>query len=367
VAAPANGMSHSAEPPALHAGRALPSSAAASSDLHVPVSVIDRIAFGPDSEWAAPHLLRLLVSTVLATEEAAPICIVLPCVEQVASVVAIAAALECLSFDLPENRKKFLASLTAGQRVRLYPTGEVFEIGGITDGMLRLHLADAKSRRSNASWLMPLERAFRFEPTLRRIPLGTARAPFGKLPPNDLEAIVGSQLFGNSGLILTRIMVAGPRSEFDRALHDLMMRPREGLAPAGRLAEVFPFGAVDADGDPIVVHPPGSAGQPMVAVARDLLDLQNSCLSERVAPHSRAVLTDKIDLVLRDLSLIATSLLPLQLQSPASPSRFALSTGRCRRPPAAHPQDVDLIRSSGRSLNRLSGNLRRGRMSLRRN
>src|SRR5581483_3534925 len=187
VAAPANGMSHSAEPPALasalHAGPALPSPAAAPSNLHVPVSVMDRIAFGPDGELAAPHLLRLLVSTVLATEERAPICLVLPSVERVASVVAIVAALECLAFDLPETRKKFLASLQAGQRVRLYPTGEVFEIGGVTDGMLRLHLADAKSRRSNASWLMPLERAFRFEPTLRRIPLGTARAPFGSLPP----------------------------------------------------------------------------------------------------------------------------------------------------------------------------------------
>jgi hypothetical protein len=264
---------------------------------------MDRIAFGPDGELAAPHLLRLLVSTVLATEERAPICLVLPSVERVASVVAIVAALECLAFDLPETRKKFLASLQVGQRVRLYPTGEVFEIGGVTDGMLRLHLADAKSRRSNASWLMPLERAFRFEPTLRRIPLGTARAPFGSLPPNDLETIVGSQLFGNSGIITTRIFLAGSRAEFDRTLRDLMIRPRDGIAPAGRVAEVFPFGTVDVEGDPIVVHPPGSAGQPMVAVARDLLDLQNCCLSEQVAPHSRAVLTDKIDLVLRDLSL----------------------------------------------------------------
>src|SRR3974377_1051200 len=98
--------------------------------LRVPLSVMDRIVFGPnDGPSVAPHLLRLLVSTVLGTEERSPICIVLPSVDRVASVVAILAALECLSFDLPETRRKFLLSLRPGQRVRLYPTGEGFAIG----------------------------------------------------------------------------------------------------------------------------------------------------------------------------------------------------------------------------------------------
>lgn len=271
--------------------------------LSTPASVLDRIAFGQDDGSGTPHLLRLLVSTVLASSESAPICIVLPSVDRVASVVAILAAVELLALDLPESRKDFLAGLQSGQRVRLYPTGEVFEIGGVAEGMLRLHFIDVKSRRSRASWLMPLDRAFRFEPTLRCLPLGTATAHFGKLPPSDLEAIVGSQLFGNSGLIRTRILLAGARAEFDRTLRDLMIRPREGPAPAGRLAQVFPFGAVDAEGVPIVIHPPGSGGQPLVAVGRDLLDLEQSCLSGGTPPRSRTVLTDKIDLVLRDLSL----------------------------------------------------------------
>jgi hypothetical protein len=100
--------------------------------LRVPISVIDSIAFGPDGASSPPHLLRLLVSTVLATDERSPICIVLPSVERVASVVSILAALECLAFDLPECRKAFLSGLSPGQRVRLYPTGEVFQIGGVT-------------------------------------------------------------------------------------------------------------------------------------------------------------------------------------------------------------------------------------------
>jgi hypothetical protein len=279
-----------------------------SQRLHVPISVIDSIAFGPDGASAPPHLLRLLVSTVLATDERSPICIVLPSVERVASVVSILAALECLSFDLPENREAFLSGLRPGQRVRLYPTGDVFQIGGITDGsvgmrMLRLHLTDAQSRRSHAAWLVPADHAFRFEPTLRRLPLGTASTRFGKLPSNDLDAIVGSQLFGNSGLIRTRMLLAGTRAEFDRTLHDLAIRPHNGFAAAGKLADVFPFGTLDAEGLPIVIHPPESSGQPMVAIARDLLDLEQSCLGEGVAPGSRVVLTDKIDLVLRDLSL----------------------------------------------------------------
>jgi hypothetical protein len=169
--------------------------------------------------------------------------------------------------------------------------------------MIRLHLIDAKSRRSNASWSVPADRAFRLQPTLRRLPIGTATAQFGKLPLNDLDAIVGSQLFGNSGLVRTRILLAGTRAEFDRTLHDLAIRPHAGFTKAGTLADTFSFGAVDADGVPFVIHPPEGAGRPMVAVARDLLDLEQSCLGEGVEPGSRAVLTDKIDLVLRDLSL----------------------------------------------------------------
>jgi hypothetical protein len=298
-----------AEPHHGEQRRAFPVAAVdVSHRLRVPISVIDSIAFGPDGASAPPHLLRLLVSTMLATDERSPICIVLPSVERAASVISILAALECLSFDLPESRKAFLSGLSPGQRVRLYPTGEVFQIGGVAQEsngmrMIRLHLIDAKSRRSNAAWLVPADHAFRFEPTLRRLPLGTATARFGKLPSNDLDAIVGSQLFGNSALVRTRILLAGTRAEFDRTLRDLTIRPQDGFAAAGKLADVFRFGAVDAEGVPIVIHPPESSGQPMVAIARDLLDLEQSCLGESVAPGSRVVLTDKIDLVLRDLSL----------------------------------------------------------------
>jgi hypothetical protein len=100
---------------------------------------------------------------------------------------------------------------------------------------------------------------------------------------DDLDAIVGSQLFGNSGLVRTRILLAGTRAEFDRTLSDLAIRPHDGFAATGKLAEVFPFGAVDAEGVPFVIQPPEGAGQPMVAIARDLLDLEQSCLGKRPA------------------------------------------------------------------------------------
>jgi hypothetical protein len=113
-AQPRLGASGSDLPPAVAGG---------SKRLHLPISVIENIAFGPDGESGPPHLLRLLVSTVLATDECSPVCIILPSAERVASVIAILAALECLSFDLPESRKAFLSGLSPGQRVRLYPTG----------------------------------------------------------------------------------------------------------------------------------------------------------------------------------------------------------------------------------------------------
>jgi hypothetical protein len=166
--------------------------------------VIDSIAFGPDGASAPPHLLRLLVSTVLATDERSPICIVLPSVERVASVISILAALECLSFDLPANREAFLSDLRPGQRVRLYPTGDVFEIGGVTDGsagmrMLRLHPPDLKQADEEmdrtqldtaynntaavpecdaivAGWAAPSARVRRERPGIWTLPTASARA-----------------------------------------------------------------------------------------------------------------------------------------------------------------------------------------------
>lgn len=272
--------------------------------LSLPLVTTDKVMFRAQEELiAAPHLLKMLLSTVLATNVRAPICIVLPSAERVPETVAILAALECLAADLHETRAAFIEGLVAGTKVRLYPGGEVFEIAAVLpDKSLRLLMMDKGTYASNGTRFATGEHAFWFEPTTRHLPLGTQFTKFAKAPPNGLDLIVGSQVFGNSGLVRTRVLMAGARAEFERTLEALPIISRE-TANVVPVRNVFQFGGVDDGGEPYVVEPSGSAGHPMVAIERDMLDLERACLAPRVEAGSRVVITDRIDMLMRDLDL----------------------------------------------------------------
>jgi hypothetical protein len=273
--------------------------------LRVSFSAVDRIAFEHETRVPCPHLVALLASIALQTRESAPICVVLPSTIGVASLVAIVSALECFASDLPAAKVQYLEMLKTGLRVRIYPSGDVFEVGDppiVQEGM-RLRLTDKKNYATNGTRFVPVERIFWFEPTTRRHPLGTA-ATFRAPPVNDLDAIVGEQSFGNSGLVRSRVLPAGTRAaEFEKILHAIHLVARDGVTHSTSLADVFPFGGADENGRPYVTNPSGAAGQPMVAIGRDLLDLRAACLAPEVEPGSRVLLSDKPEVVLRDLDL----------------------------------------------------------------
>lgn len=272
--------------------------------LSILPAAVENVRFrAGDTPAKAPHLLRVLLSTVLATKCRSPICIILPSMEQITEALALLAAVECLAVDLPETRKSFVQGLTRGTKVRLYPGGEVFEIAGVEpDGSLRLLMMDKATYKSNGTRYVTPERAYWFEPTTRQHPLGTQFTKFNQPALNELDVIVGSQIFGNAALVRTRILLAGVRTEFERALASIPITSREAAyVPAFR--HFFQFGGIDASGEPYVTEPSGSAGYPMVAIGRDLLDLERACLHQESEPGSRVVLTDRIDTVLRDLDL----------------------------------------------------------------
>ncbi|WP_237478296.1 hypothetical protein [Lichenibacterium dinghuense] len=251
----------------------------------------------------ATHLLHVLLATALATEVDKPICIVLPSTDQVSETVGLMAAIECLAVDLEGTRPAFREGLRPGKRVRLGPGGEVFELDAVNaDGSLRLRMMDKATYKSNGTRYASADRAFWFEPTTRHQPLGTQHTKFVAPQPNQLDMLLGSQLFANTGLVRTRVILAGMRKSFHRTLASLPLVSVEGpaLMPVRR---VLPFGGLDAAGKAYVIEPSGSAGQPMIAIERELLDLERACLAEDIEPGSRLVLTDRLDMVLRDLSL----------------------------------------------------------------
>lgn len=266
-----------------------------------PLNVIERIAFGAHRR-EAPSLLKLLVSIAVGGGETAPTCIVLPTARGVGTAVAILAALEFLSADLDDARRSYLATLKPGTRVRLLPNREIFEIGDVDGLGVRLRLVDVKNYRTRGSKIVPLDKIFSLEPTDRTYPYGAPNTSVVTPPETDTDLILGQPFYGNSGLVRTRVLLVGARSEFEAGLAGFAAVPalQETRTP---LAAAFPFGGVDENGNPFVVKPPGSAGQPLVAVANRISELSGPCLRHGSEPNTLVVLSDRVDAVLNELGL----------------------------------------------------------------
>jgi len=105
---------------------------------------------------------------------------------------------------------------------------------------------------------------------------------------------------------LNRVVLVGSRAEFERVLNDSVLtsaEPIHGSVPNCPLAESFAWGSFDENGHPFVLAPDGSAGSPLVGVARDLSQLDLACLRPQVQAGSQIVLTDRLDQVLENLDL----------------------------------------------------------------
>lgn len=251
----------------------------------------------------SPPLVEMLLRTVLNTSVDRPVVILLPSTEKTAELVTILASLSMLASDLEATKAEFGKRVTRGTRVRLYPTGEVFEVASQdADGGLHLLMTDKNTYESNGTRYVRKAQTFLFEPTTRAMPLGTKLTKIAPAAPNTLDLIVGGQVFGNSALVRTRVLMVGTRAEFCRTLESVHVEANAN--PRARpLREVFPYGGVGAAGRGYVVEPEGGAGSPLVAIERDLPAIEGACLGRDVPARSRVVITDRLDSVLRDLDL----------------------------------------------------------------
>src|SRR5262249_31060950 len=102
-----------------------------------------------------------------------------------------------------------------------------------------------------------------------------------------------------------RVVVVGSRAEFERSLSDCCLIPRSGMEgiTQGSLVDTLPWGGFNTGGMPIVINPPGAGGQPMVAISRDMLALEAASLNRHVSTASQIIITDRFDLILRNLDL----------------------------------------------------------------
>jgi hypothetical protein len=256
-----------------------------------------------------PHIARVLVSTLLQTKETAPVCILLPSTEYVAQFTAILASLECLASEFQAAREEFIDRfLKPGTKVRALPEGNVFVVGnrcvmsGI-DGIF-LHYTDKQTSNTHGRRLVPIEQLLRFEPTTRKLPISRASIKLSKPLPSKVDELAGTAALGNSMLYRTRVVLVGARSQFERSLElTILVGGKTQESTPGSLSASFAWGTFDAAGKPVVLSPSGSAGNPLVAISRDFIDLESASLGKDVEPGSQVVITDRLDLVLRSMDL----------------------------------------------------------------
>lgn len=163
-----------------------------------------------------------------------------------------------------------------------------------------MHYTDKQTSTTHRRHLFPLAQLFRFEPTTRRLPVLRLSKP--KL--SRVDDLAGATYFGNSMFYRTRVVLVGARAQFERALDLVALGGREaGDGSSGSLSASFAWGTFDDAGKPIVLSPSGSAGNPLVAIPRDFIDLEMPSLGKDAAPRSQLVITDRLDLVLRSMGL----------------------------------------------------------------
>ncbi|WP_298254980.1 DrmE family protein [Bradyrhizobium sp.] len=257
-----------------------------------------------------PHVARLVAATALNTEYADPICIILPSVDRVAQFTAITAALECLAVDFENGRAQFIERyFTPGARVRSLPEGYVFFVGAKTkvhdtDGTY-LGFADKETQVGDGKRLVPNSQLFWYEPTQRQLPKSNPTIRPKAPPLTKVDELAGVGCCGNSGLYTNRVLLVGARAEFDRVLEslDLESASAESEKGWGRLSDTFAWGTFDDSGKPISLSPEGAGGSPLVAIARDLFELERASLAASVEPGSQIILTDRLDMILKDVEL----------------------------------------------------------------
>jgi hypothetical protein len=266
---------------------------------------------GEHNSVALPHLLLILVSTALTSRVSAPICIILPATGGIAQVLSVLVSIECLAAGWEEMCRNFVErQLKPGTRVRSLPDGYVYEVAGKRSyngtELLTLNYIDKANATAKGSISISIRLALRYEPTLRRRPIARANSRINPPRTTLVDELAGVRTYGNTALIHNRVILIAPQAEFERVLKDTRLRPASKEIDArvlGTLEDVFPRGGFDTDGTPIVAYPPGAAGQPMVAVSRDMLALEAASLGRQVMPATQIVITDRLDLVLRNLDL----------------------------------------------------------------
>ena len=306
-----------------------------------------------------PALAELLVDVLLRAASGKPTCVILPSTIEVSEFTAIRTALRLFPDDAADlTRSASERIFEPGARVRSLEGHFVYKVASRvteygTSGAFLMPL-DKQNYTQNGRFFVRDADAILFEATERKRPFGPAILP--KRPKRTwLDAIAGTTTFGNTSLIRNNVVLVSARAAFERLLERTVLVPQAHTVAGTTvppLSEVLCWGFLDDKGDPEIVFPEGAAGEPLVAVNGNALQLRDALLGE--AERRRLVITSDIRSLGRDPDLFEKL---AERNSVLAVADFAPQGGG--RSPAG--QAVDGMGTVGRRYRSASGSARTDR------
>jgi hypothetical protein len=276
------------------------------------LDILDNISLRcTDGQTSLPFALRALVSAATNPGIGRPLCIVLPDTEGIAEIVAALSALVKLREDWPALEASFIQDvLHPGIRLRSVVDEKVMLFEGFIryngQELLRLQYADAEGQRTGGFVAVPKKLVFGFEPTERKRPFLKSGETPRLARQTGFDRVAKVRTCGNTRLVRNRVLLLGSKKEFEDTLVDAALFVAKGRDPEPPVAvfEKFIWGYIDETRKPVVTHPCGTTGEPLVAVTQDALLLPKPSRDGSRGSGNRILVSSRLHLVLRNLDAI---------------------------------------------------------------
>lgn len=290
-----------------------------------------------------PRLMKTLIK-VANDSDRGGVCLILPVSDGVDQLAAVTIAIaqmrgDCETMAHSHEQRTFVA----GQRVKTLPDGLVYEVagkisekaGGFEVEGYWLQRLDRRMGRDGGRFLIRKSDLLRFEATNRKRPIGREKQTWSPLVRTPLDALAGTNTFGNLSLQRNRVIVLGAKSEAEAGLRSLKLWRPDLLKQQGwpDLSEWVAWGGLDEDGRVFVESVGNAVGEPLVAITRDFQAARKA--GEKAEPGSLIFVTRSIDACLRNIESVSRL---------AERQRFVLvATGRDREKVAPFQKEGWLV------------------------
>jgi hypothetical protein len=227
----------------------------------------------------------------LEKNDGAPLCFVFPRKDSLAAISAVLYALGNFAADFPALAELYAKEgFRTGQRVKLNPTGKIFEFGGVWQDHEAMFKLNFLNEKASSAW--PVTEILRLEPTDRQRPKGTNLDCYmarNFASPSLLDELIGTRTFGNASLARNRVLSLSGKAYFDEFLSTTSLTNLAAETSATLDALVRP-GHIDHEGNVRHQDQYQASGEPLLATTSRLDYLAAAC--QRVSKGSKVVIID---------------------------------------------------------------------------